>query len=51
MDEGEIVKTCVLWLKDFSGIKIHKNGGRLCEKLTFNCSEALLFAGQSVFYT
>lgn len=39
MDPGEIVKTIQLNIKDKSGQKILKN-----TKITFNCSDALLFA-------
>lgn len=30
MDEGEIVKTSILWLKDYQNNMSVKNGGRKC---------------------
>ena len=46
MDLGETVKTCSIKVKD----KIN-NRHRKCSQITFNCSDALLLAPQSLFYT
>ena len=50
MDPGEIVKTIHLNIKD----KMPSNNGHKTlknTKITFNCSDALLFATQSMFYS
>mmetsp|Transcript_13269 Transcript_13269/g.13069 ORF Transcript_13269/g.13069 Transcript_13269/m.13069 type:complete len:175 (+) Transcript_13269:232-756(+) len=54
MDSNVIVKTCSFSNKDFFK---HAKGQEeekveeSCAKMTINCSDALLFAGQSLFYS
>lgn len=46
MDHGETVKTCQVKIKE----KINERQRR-CQQLTFNCSDSLLLAPQSLFYS
>lgn len=46
MDQGEIVKTCNIIMKEKGDKK-----KRDCKQITFNCSDALLYAPSSIFFS
>jgi len=49
MSVTDIVKTCILHLKDKDAGR--PQGSKQTQQLTFNCSDALLYTCQSLFYT